>query len=402
MDSMMREKFKFPVIALIAVFAATTVFVSRSFAEPVWTAEISASAGDDSNRLIIGAATDATDGFENAYEGRAMLAGNLQAYFYHPEWAVDTAYFWTDVRDTLLPKQWDFLVSSKYAAMTISWDVSNAPVSVGLVLTDAYSGLTVDMRAQSSYTYANVSTAVARNFTVAASGSIKTKDTIPPDTRITSDMPQYRDSNDINITFDGKDAETIDSNIEYSWSIDGGGWSAWSKQTVAALSGLSDGPHTFAVKARDEAGNEDATPAEARFTVDTAAPALLLNAPEPSTLWPPDGRVVPVTISGIATDAQSGVSSVIYLLDDDYGEIELAGSAAPDQGGGFSFVLNLKAERRGERLKDEYTGAVFKAFSKKEKIESPAGRAYTISVTAVDRAGNETKGTLRVIVPHNK
>ena len=32
------------------------------------------------------AADDATDGFENGYESRAIMAGKLVAYFYHPEW----------------------------------------------------------------------------------------------------------------------------------------------------------------------------------------------------------------------------------------------------------------------------------------------------------------------------
>lgn len=42
--------------------------------------------------------------------------------------------------------------------------------------------------------------------------------------------------------------------------------------TLGGRKGLSDNSHVILVKSRDEAGNEDASPAECRFTVDTARP----------------------------------------------------------------------------------------------------------------------------------
>jgi hypothetical protein len=49
-----------------------------------------------------------------------------------------------------------------------------------------------------------------------------------------------------------------------------------------AYSGLAQGPHTFTVKARDVAGNEDPSPASRTWTVDTVAPATTLAASGPA------------------------------------------------------------------------------------------------------------------------
>jgi hypothetical protein len=52
--------------------------------------------------------------------------------------------------------------------------------------------------------------------------------------------------------------------------IDGGAFAACSSPFTAP--GLGDGPHTVAVKARDQSLNEDASPAARSFTVDATAP----------------------------------------------------------------------------------------------------------------------------------
>ncbi len=52
--------------------------------------------------------------------------------------------------------------------------------------------------------------------------------------------------------------------------LDGGAWAACSSPETVGL--LSDGSHTFDVRATDAAGNADATPASYTWTVDTVAP----------------------------------------------------------------------------------------------------------------------------------
>ena len=57
--------------------------------------------------------------------------------------------------------------------------------------------------------------------------------------------------------------------------LDGGAWQACSSPRT--LSGLSGGAHTFRAAAVDAAGNEDASPAEAQFTVDATPPETTLT-----------------------------------------------------------------------------------------------------------------------------
>ncbi len=83
-------------------------------------------------------------------------------------------------------------------------------------------------------------------------------------------------------TFGGSDAGA-GTNLLYSYKVVASGvapgdvaWSDYSTSTRATLGGtegLGDGLHTFYVKAKDQVGNEDGTPASRSFTVDTTAPA---------------------------------------------------------------------------------------------------------------------------------
>jgi hypothetical protein len=66
--------------------------------------------------------------------------------------------------------------------------------------------------------------------------------------------------------------------LQYAWRLDGGPYSAFDPSTQILLSGLSSGTHSFEVKARDLAGNEDPTPALQSFTVS----ALSIQVTSPS------------------------------------------------------------------------------------------------------------------------
>ncbi|MGH3014757.1 MAG: OmpL47-type beta-barrel domain-containing protein, partial [Gaiellaceae bacterium] len=57
--------------------------------------------------------------------------------------------------------------------------------------------------------------------------------------------------------------------------LDGGAWAPCTSPEPAGP--LADGPHTFDVRATDEAGNVDVTPAQHAWTVDTTAPQTTLD-----------------------------------------------------------------------------------------------------------------------------
>jgi hypothetical protein len=239
------------------------------------------------------------------------------------------------------------------------------------------------MMEASSYTYYNTDSA-ARTFRVTADGTFELPpgeeppaDSTPPETSITTAVPAFIGSQEVTIEYTGTDDVTAVGSLKYSYSVDNGGWSAWSTGTSATVSGLSEGQHTFNVKARDEAGNEDSTPAGASFTVDMTAPALSLYEPNPPNLWPPRGQFISVSFSGNATDTGSGLNTVQYTMVDEYGKYASSGTVIPSSSGYFSFNLSLEAERDSDD-KD--------------------GRAYTVTVRAVDMVGNSVSGTVTVYV----
>jgi len=117
-------------------------------------------------------------------------------------------------------------------------------------------------------------------------------------------------------------------------------------------------------------------------TADTTPPVITLSA-TPKILWPPNGKMVPVTVSGTITDTGSGVNanSAAYSVKDEYGEVQPMGAITLGPGGNYSFTILLQASRRGTDLD---------------------GRRYTVTVQVKDNAGNVGSKTSAVIVPHDQ
>ncbi len=91
-------------------------------------------------------------------------------------------------------------------------------------------------------------------------------DTTPPNTSITSKPPSLTNSNSASFEFSANE-----TGCEFKTYLDGS-WSGWSSSKSKSYSSLSDGEHTFKVKARDAAGNEDSSPASYTWKVDTTPP----------------------------------------------------------------------------------------------------------------------------------
>jgi sugar lactone lactonase YvrE len=95
-------------------------------------------------------------------------------------------------------------------------------------------------------------------------------DNTPPATEIISG-PSATTSQPIAVfAFTGTDNLTPSSSLQFAWGLDGGPPSEFSVAATATLGPLPPGPHVFEVRARDLAGNEDATPARREFVVTAA------------------------------------------------------------------------------------------------------------------------------------
>jgi hypothetical protein len=135
------------------------------------------------------------------------------------------------------------------------------------------------------------------------------------------------------------------------------------------------------LRAIDNAGNISAL-ATAAFGIDLTPPAVNVAA-SPSSIWPPNGTMVPVTVSGTITDGLSGVnpSTAAFAVIDEYGTVQPNGPVTLGTGGSYSFSVRLQASRKDTDLN---------------------GRQYTITVSASDYAGNAGSAATIVTVPHDQ
>ncbi|MGC1853079.1 MAG: Ig-like domain-containing protein, partial [Solirubrobacterales bacterium] len=107
-----------------------------------------------------------------------------------------------------------------------------------------------------------------------------TIDSKAPETQITTKPNALANSTTASFTFSGNDG--AGSGIaSFECRRDGGAWAVCASPT--GYTGLAEGAHSFEVKAIDQAGNVDNTPAIFSWTVDTATPDTQINT-KPSTL----------------------------------------------------------------------------------------------------------------------
>ncbi|MCZ6633824.1 MAG: ATP-binding protein [bacterium] len=89
-----------------------------------------------------------------------------------------------------------------------------------------------------------------------------------PETALESGAEQVSWRENFLLTWSGKDNNTPQDRMRYQWRLDSGMWIPLSKRTDQMLSSLSLGRHRFEVRAVDQDGNVDPTPAVRLFIVD--------------------------------------------------------------------------------------------------------------------------------------
>jgi hypothetical protein len=114
-----------------------------------------------------------------------------------------------------------------------------------------------------------------------------------------------------------------------------------------------------------------------------ATPPVIALSVTPKFLWPPNGKMAPVKISGTITDTGSGIKagSTEFMVKDEYQQVQPLGKISLDAAGNYSFPILLQASRKGN---------------------DPNGRQYRIRVSASDNAGNRARKWATVTVPHER
>jgi hypothetical protein len=173
----------------------------------------------------------------------------------------------------------------------------------------------------------------------------------------------------------------------YQWVIlakPEGSQATLSDTGAAQIKFVADLPGEYAIQLtiRDAATGAEDDDTIVLQQVDTTPPVITISA-TPVTLWPPNGKMVPVTIAGKITDAISGVdaSTATYAVTDEYGLVQPSGHITLGSNGSYTFTVQLQASRHGND-KD--------------------GRQYIITVSAQDNAGNTGSAVTGVTVPHDQ
>jgi sugar lactone lactonase YvrE len=129
-------------------------------------------------------------------------------------------------------------------------------------------------------------------------------DNTPPDTQITAGPSGVITDTSATFAVTGSDNLAPVAQLQYAWRLDGGAYSAFDPSKQIPLSSLTQGGHTFEVKTRDLAGNEDPTPAQQSFTVSGLS--VQITSPAAATTVPAGLLLVRGTVN--AGGAEVGVT----------------------------------------------------------------------------------------------
>jgi hypothetical protein len=197
-------------------------------------------------------------------------------------------------------------------------------------------------------------------------------DTVPPTTSISLSGALGNNNwyiSNVIVTLLAQDNEGGVGVFKTEYSLDNG--NTWQEYTAPFM--ISDeGIHIIQYRSQDFIGNTESTKSQ-EIKIDKTPSQLQLTA-NPSVLWPPNHKMVKVTIGGFASDSLSGIDSVSFKVIDEYGKIQPIIS-------NFGDVIQLEAWRNGNDLD---------------------GRLYTVFATATDKAGNQTTASATVICPHDQ
>ncbi len=202
---------------------------------------------------------------------------------------------------------------------------------------------------------------------IGAFESALTADSTPPTTTATlsgtlGSNGWYRSA--VTVTLAATDPDDTAANITTTYTVDGGVAQAY----TAPFTVSGDGTHTVTFSSTDKAGNTEKTRTQA-IKIDTTPPTITAVG-TPTSIWPPNHKLVDVNIAVTLTDTLSG----------------------PD-----GFVL-LSATASGDPT--DLQGFVVGAASTSGPVRANKDEVYTLTYQGKDQAGNTATAVVTIAVTH--
>ena len=144
------------------------------------------------------------------------------------------------------------------------------------------------------------------------------------------------------------------------------------------------GSHTYTLRIND--GVNAAVTRDIEVSVTDSTAPTLSPVPDKSILWPPNHKMVDITIEANASDNTGGVTLTATVSSNEPDSGLWDGDIGPDW---------------TEPVIDQETGIITLQL-RAERDDSGDGRIYTITVTATDVSNNSSNVQLEIIVPHDQ
>lgn len=198
-------------------------------------------------------------------------------------------------------------------------------------------------------------------------------DTIAPTTTAILDGQQGEQNwfrSNVTVNLSAQDNEN-GLGVDYTlYKIEGVDWEQYSTPLLF----VDEGHHKIEFYSVDKDENiEEIKSIE--FDIDKTKPEVEIHT-DLKTIWPPNGKMVDITITGTISDENPYVTTI--LVEDEYDLVEPSITTFETE---INQTIQLEAFRREE---------------------DKEGRIYTIKILATDLAGNTSLETLEVIVPHDQ
>lgn len=168
----------------------------------------------------------------------------------------------------------------------------------------------------------------------------------------------------VSVAFTAKD--DLSGVAKTTAAIDGGA----SQPSTAPFAVSGDGTHTVTYSSTDKAGNAEAAKS-LTIKIDTTPPAITATATS-SSIWPPNDKMVGVSVNVSLTDSGSGADGFILV----------SATASGDPSDLQGFVVGT-ASTSGQ-------------------VRANKDEVYTLTYRGKDKAGNTTMTVVTITVPHDQ